>query len=181
MTNPAAVRTRATASVDLPEARYKGFRPGTTVLPAGSRHSKRALRLPCDIVRDKDVALNMRDGTTLYADVFRPSTGAPVPAIVNWAPYGKGDTGFQNLDNGTMFPNRFGIARSALSGLQAWEGNDPAYWCSHGYAVVQVDARGAFDSQGDIVYLGSQEGRDGQDAAAHHPGLSPATSVSRLG
>ena len=87
-----------------------------------------------------------------------------MPAIVNWAPYGKGDTGFWVLDNKKMFPNRFGIRRSAVSGLQSWEGNDPAYWCSHGYAVVQVDARGAFDSEGDIHYLNSAEGRDGHDA-----------------
>jgi len=63
-----------------------------------------------------------------------------------------------------LFPNRFGIRRSAVSGLQSWEGNDPAYWCAQGYAIVQVDARGTFDSEGDIVYLGSQEGRDGHDA-----------------
>lgn len=164
MTGPGPVRTRPSASVEAPDARYKGFQPGTAVLPAGSRHSKRGLRLPCAIARDRDVALRMRDGTTLYADVLRPVTDTPVPAIVNWAPYGKGDTGFSTLDNRKMFPNRFGIARSRLSGLQSWEGNDPAYWCAHGYAVVQVDARGAFNSEGDIVYLGSQEGRDGHDA-----------------
>jgi predicted acyl esterase len=164
MTLPVSVRTRPAASVDLPGARYKGFRPGTTVLRAGSRHAKRALRLPCDIVRVKDVALTMRDGTRLYADAFRPAVDAPVPAIVNWAPYGKGDTGYWTLDDSKLFPNRFGISRPALSGLQSWEGNDPAYWCAHGYAVVQVDARGAFDSEGDIIYLGSGEGRDGHDA-----------------
>jgi len=142
------------------------------VLPPGSRHSKRGLRLPCAIARDRDVALRMRDGTTLYADVLRPVTDTPVPAIVNWAPYGKGDTGFSTLDNRKMFPNRFGIARSRLSGLQSWEGNDPAYWCAHGYAVVQVDARGAFNSEGDIVYLGSQEGRDGHDAVEAIAGLT---------
>ena len=122
------------------------------------------MRLPCDIARDRDIALTLRDGTVLYADVFRPAGDEPVPAIVNWAPYGKGGTGFWSLDNGKVFPNRFGISRSALSGLESWEGCDPAYWCDHGYAIVQVDARGAFDSQGDISYMGSLEGRDGADA-----------------
>jgi uncharacterized protein len=159
-----SVRTRPAASVDLPEARYKGFRPGTSVLPQGYRYQRGALMLPCAVIRDKDVALVLRDGATIYADVFRPRTKAPVPAIVNWAPYGKGDTGYWVLDNKAMFPNRFGIRRSVLSGLQSWEGNDPAYWCAHGYAVVQVDARGAFDSEGDICYLSSAEGRDGHDA-----------------
>jgi uncharacterized protein len=160
-----SLRTRPAAPVDLPEARYKGFRPGTSaVLRAGFRYQHGALRLPCDIARDKDVALRLRDGTAIYADVFRPATKSPVPAIVNWAPYGKGDTGYWTLDNRKVFPNRFGIRRSRLSGLQSWEASDPAYWCAHGYAVVQVDARGAFDSEGDVVYLGSQEGRDGHDA-----------------
>ena len=84
MTHPVPVRTRDAASVDLPEARYKGFAPGTTTLAAGTRYQRGALPLPCDIVRDKDVALSMRDGTTIYADVFRPATEAPVPAVVNW-------------------------------------------------------------------------------------------------
>jgi predicted acyl esterase len=122
-------------------------------------------------VRDRDVALTLRDGTVLYADVFRPAGDEPVPAIVNWAPYGKGGTGFWSLDNGKVFPNRFGISRSALSGLESWEGCDAAYWCAHGYAIVQVDARGAFDSQGDISYMGSLEGRDGADAVDAIAGL----------
>ena len=100
------------------------------MLRAGFRYQRRALPLPCDVVRDKDVGLILRDGTTIYADVFRQAIESPVPAIVNWAPYGKGDTGFWVLDNKKMFPNRFGIRRSAVSGLQSWEGNDPAYWCS---------------------------------------------------
>jgi uncharacterized protein len=165
MTSAESVRTQPVASVGLPEARYKGFRPGTSaVLRTGFRYQRGARPLSCDIVRDKDVSLTMRDGITIYADVFRPMTQSPVPAIVNWAPYGKGDTGFWVLDNKKMFPNRFGIRRSAVSGLQSWEGNDPAYWCAHGYAVVQVDARGAFDSEGDIHYLSSAEGQDGHDA-----------------
>jgi uncharacterized protein len=160
-----SVRTCPATSVDLPEARYKGFRPGTsTALPSGFRYQRGALPLPCDITWDKDVPLTMRDGIIIRADVFRPAVESPVPAVVNWAPYGKGDTGFWVLDNKKVFPNRFGIRRSAVSGLQSWEGNDPGYWCAAGYAVVQVDARGAFDSEGDIHYLSSAEGRDGHDA-----------------
>jgi uncharacterized protein len=165
MTGAEPVRTRPAAPPDLPEARYKGFQPGTsTVLRAGFRYQRGALPLSCDITRDKDVPLTMRDGVTIYADVFRPAIESPVPAIVNWAPYGKGDTGFWVLDNKKVFPNRFGIRRPAVSGLQSWEGNDPGYWCAAGYAVVQVDARGAFDSEGDIHYQSSAEGRDGHDA-----------------
>jgi hypothetical protein len=154
------VRFKPLASLSSPDARYKGLNPGTTVLRAGTRQEKGALRLPCDIVFERDVALTLRDGVRIYADIYRPDNQGAIPAIVNWAPYGKGGTGYQRLDR---YPNRIGIAKSRLSGLQSWEGNDPAYWCANGYAVVQVDARGAFNSEGDVHALGNGEGRDGAD------------------
>jgi len=45
--------------------------------------------LPCDMVFERDVALTMRDGTTIYTDVFRPVGEGRHPAIVAWSPYGK--------------------------------------------------------------------------------------------
>ncbi len=78
MTIAAAVRTCPATSVDLPGARYKGFRPATSVLYAASRYQPGALQLPCDIVRDKDVALKMRDGTSSLRrrlPTFRGGTG----------------------------------------------------------------------------------------------------------
>jgi putative CocE/NonD family hydrolase len=161
MTN---IKFRPVKSLDDPDARYHGFEPCSKLLPTGSQPVKGSLRLPCDIMRDRDVALTLRDRSRIFADVFRPAISERVPAIVNWAPYGKGDTGYWTLDNSTTLPNRFGIKRSALSGLQSWEGCDPAYWCARGYAVVQVDARGAFDSEGDIWFLSKGEGEDGADA-----------------
>ena len=44
-----------------------------------------------------------------------------------------------------------------------WEGPDPAWWCERGYAIVHVDARGAYASQGRMAIWGTQEGRDGHD------------------
>ena len=141
------------------KCRYPGFKPGTTTLPKGSVHRKGALPLPCDIVFERDVALPMRDGAVIYINIFRPIGAEKVPAIIAWSPYGK-EGGFQTLD---QLPGRMGIAVSALSNLQAWEGPDPAYWCNHGYAIVNPDARGAFSSEGDIHHWGSQEADDGYD------------------
>ena len=53
----------------------------------------------------------------------------------------------QFLDNA---PFRQGIPQSRLSGFQDFEGPDPAEWVPRGYAIVNVDARGIFDSQGDV-------------------------------
>ena len=150
---------RKAAPIDVPEARYPGLKPGTTVLPKGFVQKKGALPLPCDILFERDVAVTLRDGTVIYTDVFRPVGGANLPAIIAWSPYGK-EGGLTLLDD---FPFRAGVARNAVSELQKWEGPDPAYWCHHGYAVVNPDARGAFSSNGDIRFWGTQEGRDGCD------------------
>lgn len=140
-------------------AKWRGFEPGTTILSAGSIHAHGGLPLPCDIVLDRDVEVTLRDGTIIYADVFRPVTDAALPTVLAWSPYGK-QGGYWHLD---VFPGRVGVPESAVSGLQKWEGPDPAYWCAHGYAVVHPDARGAFESGGDIQSFSRQEGRDGAD------------------
>jgi hypothetical protein len=150
---------RKAAPIDVREARYPGFKPGATVLPKGYVHRKGALPLPCDILFERDIAVALRDGAILYTDIFRPVGGASLPAIIAWSPYGKQE-GLTLLDD---FPFRAGVARNVVSELQKWEGPDPAYWCHHGYAVVNPDARGAFSSNGDIHFWGSQEGRDGYD------------------
>lgn len=141
------------------KCKYPGFKPSTTTLPKGSVHRKGALPLPCDIIFERDVAVPMRDSVKIYIDVYRPAGAEKVPAIIAWSPYGK-KGGFQSLD---MFPGRLGIPVNALSDLQAWEGPDPAYWCDQGYAIVNADARGAFMSDGDIHFWGTQEAEDGYD------------------
>lgn len=157
---PADVLFRPARPLDDPVGRYPGFQPGTTTLKAGTVVRPGYLALPCDIVFERDVSIPLRDGVTIYADVFRPVGGRDLPAIVAWSPYGK-QGGFEDLDH---MPFRAGVPKTAVSGLQKFEGPDPAYWCAHGYAVVNVDARGAFMSEGDVHFWGTQDGRDGHDA-----------------
>ena len=77
-----------------------------------------------------------------------------------WSPYGKGQGtsasvmgvfGLVGLDNGVV------------SGLEKFEGPDPAYWCAQGYAICNPDIRGVVDSEGDSVLWDRQEGRDCYD------------------
>lgn len=143
-----------------PRGRYPGFKPGSDVLRAGRVMKPGHRPLLCDIVFERDLAVTLRDGTVIYTDVFRPLGGADLPALVAWSPYGKGGGGNQVLDD---FPFRAGVPKSAVSGLQKWEAPDPAWWCAQGYAIVNPDARGAFASEGDVRFFGSQEGRDGYD------------------
>ena len=66
------------------------FAPGTRTLEAGYRAAPPFQPLLVDVVFDKDVAVRLRDGVTIYVDVFRPVGTEPVPVIVAWSPYGKG-------------------------------------------------------------------------------------------
>lgn len=139
---------------------FIAFEPGTRVLPAGFQTDERFRPIPVDIVFDKDVAVTLRDGTTIYVDVLRPAGDEKVPVIVAWSPYGKsGGTHPKNYD---LF-NLLGIDQSHLSGLGKFEAPDPAYWCANGYAICNPDPRGAFRSEGDIQVTGKQEGEDSAD------------------
>ncbi|MET0456371.1 MAG: CocE/NonD family hydrolase [Mycobacterium sp.] len=140
-------------------AKWRGFQKGSEVLPRGSVHSPGGQPLGCDIILERDAEVTLRDGTRIFVDVLRPVTDDPVPTLMAWSPYGK-QGGFWHLDN---YPGRAGVPVAAVSGLQKWEGPDPAYWCTHGYAVVNPDPRGTFASGGDIQTFSPQEGRDGAD------------------
>jgi uncharacterized protein len=144
---------RPATSPDHPRAGWRGFRPGRAVLPVGSTYSAGGRPLACDIVLDRDVRVRLRDGTPVYVDVFRPVSDEPVPAVLAWSPYGK-QGGYWQYD---LFPGRAGVAPSAVSGLQKFEGPDPAFWCAAGYAVVNVDSRGCFAAGGDIQFWSDTE------------------------
>ncbi|HEY3062506.1 MAG TPA: CocE/NonD family hydrolase, partial [Chloroflexota bacterium] len=71
-----------------------------------------------------DVAVPMRDGTLLRANVFRPQTNGRWPVLLTRLPYGKD----------------LPVASSVL---------DPVQAARRGYAVVVQDTRGRFASEGD--------------------------------
>lgn len=138
---------------------YSGFNPRIENLPKGwSKDGKR--KLTCDILVEHDVAYKLRDGVMIYADVFRPPN-SEVPALVCWSPFGKKFNGSDALR--LMGPYNLGLPNDALSGLEKFEAPDPAFWVEKGYAIVNVDIRGTFDSEGSCAVLGTQEGEDGYD------------------
>jgi uncharacterized protein len=136
------------------------FDPGTRTLEAGFQIAPPFRPLPVDVVFEKDVAVTLRDGVTIYVDLLRPAGTEKVPVIVAWSPYGKGQGtsasvlgifGLVGLDNKTV------------SGLEKFEGPDPAYWCAQGYAICNPDIRGVANSEGDSVLWDRQEGLDCHD------------------
>lgn len=137
-----------------------GYDPGVRTLPAGFRLAPPFRELPVEIVLEKDVAVTLRDGVTTYVDILRPADTEQVPVIVAWSPYGKGQ-GSAPAAMGVF--DLVGVDHAIVSGLQKFEGPDPAYWCAHGYAICNPDVRGVADSDGDSVLWDRQEGRDCYD------------------
>lgn len=88
------------------------------------------------IVHERNVAVPMRDGVVLRADVLRPDGAGPFPVLVYRTPYGK-DRAVES----------YGIFRKAVA---------------RGYAVVAQDVRGRYASDGRFDPY-RQEGRDGYD------------------
>src|SRR5438270_364891 len=136
------------------------WKPASRTLEAGFQIAPQFRALPVDVVFEKDVAVRLRDGATIYVDVFRPAGTEPVPVIVAWSPYGKGQSTSVSVMG--IF-GLVGIPNSEVSGLEKFEGPDPAYWCAQGYAICNPDSRGIVDSDGDSLLWDRQEGRDCYD------------------
>jgi predicted acyl esterase len=125
---------------------YPGFRPGSSV-EAG-------------IVVERDAGVAMRDGVKIYTDIYRPEGEQKVPAIIAWSPYGKHQTGPGGFDR---FPNRTCVPPGVPGKWTKFEAPDPEYWCKHGYAVINPDARGSWMSEGDLYTVGGREAEDMHD------------------
>lgn len=153
------VQFRKATSAGTSEPGYPDFQTTKTILLKGFVKIPGALPLPCDIIFERDVPVKLRDGVVLYTDIFRPALGGKVPAVVCWSPYGK-SAGDARMDS---FPNRGGVPLSSVSAMEKFEAPDPAYWCNHGYAVVNPDIRGALHSEGDIHCWGRFDALDARD------------------
>ena len=108
-------------------------------------------------VKYKDVPVPLRDGTTIYIDLFRPLDTAPTPSLIAWSPYGK--HGLKNLG---MMPGA-DVPAHWVSPHVIWEGPDPEYWCPRGYSIISPDPRGAWSSEGTLTFWSEQESLDGYD------------------
>jgi predicted acyl esterase len=110
---------------------------------------------------ERDVAVVMRDGVRLFANVFRPDDAAPHPVVLSVTPYGKDNT-----------PDRVGMFFMRVAGVNfgrlncsrwtGFESPDPVFWVDAGYTVVQGDVRGMHRSEG---CAGALTPTDAQDYA----------------
>lgn len=109
------------------------------------------------IRKEIDVPVLLRDGTTIYVDIYRPDGTVNIPSIVSWSPYGK----FESYGERLQLP--IGVPPGTISPMAKFESPDPGYWCHYGYALINVDVRGAGNSGGEILCFGTQDGKDGYD------------------
>ena len=110
------------------------------------------------ILIQKDVAIAMRDGVHLYANVYRPKGMTDLPAIICDAPFGK----HPHIDMQTTFAGS-GVPFDKLSDETIFEVFDPLKWGQDGYALVIVDGRGNWSSEGEALFFSPEEARDGYD------------------
>ncbi|MGH3854597.1 MAG: CocE/NonD family hydrolase [Pseudonocardiaceae bacterium] len=106
---------------------------------------------PCAVTRTTNVAVPMRDGTTLRADVYRPATTRSVPVILMRTQYGKADAQVE--------PSRY---------------QRPGWFAAHCYLVVVQDIRGQGASGGTFSEFTNDrdDGYDSVEWAARLPGSS---------
>jgi len=106
---------------------------------------------------ERDIAIELRDGVTIYTDVFRPIGDEPVPSLIAWSAYAKQEI---RDDPYEPFPERAGVPAGVPSRYAKFEGPDPLWWVPRGYAVINPDTRGSWNCEGDAVFWCDQEGRD---------------------
>jgi putative CocE/NonD family hydrolase len=105
-----------------------------------------AMQARHDVTVHTDVGWEMRDGTVLYCDVYRPAGDGPFPVLLVRTPYNKS---FQRLVTPTQHARWF---------------------ARHGYLVVIQDVRGRWSSEGDW-YPFAHEEQDGYDTVEHAAAL----------
>ena len=108
------------------------------------------------IICEYDVPITSTDGITFYVDVFRPSAAGQHPPLIAWSPYGKHLAPWNRWEN---IPGT-GVSGADLSEYTIFEAPDPVYWSAQGYAVINVDPRGTWGSEGDITFMSELEAKD---------------------
>ncbi|MEM9407232.1 MAG: CocE/NonD family hydrolase [Acidobacteriota bacterium] len=124
-----------------------------------------AQALERQVLIERDVGVTMRDGTRLSANVFRPAGAGAYPVVMALTAYDKdrGPDEYPKILRSALEPD-FDLGSFTVSEWTPWEGPDPAFWTSQGYAVVTVDSRGYASSEGKPSTLSRQDRDDFYDA-----------------
>jgi len=119
--------------------------------------NQRVYEVEPGIICEQDVPVKLRDGAKIYCDIYRPKDMTNIPALVSWSFYGKRPG--ESLSEWQIM----GVPPGTVSTMSKFESPDPGYWCKNGYAVANVDSRGAGRSDGDVNVMDYTDGEDGYD------------------
>ena len=108
------------------------------------------------MIMEKDVPIKMRDGITLYVNVFRPEKPGKYPVVMSADIYGK-DLVRAYDERRPLWPT-IGVVQTSL--FAPPESPDPGFWVPNGYVVVKVALRGSSNSEGSICPLSEMESLD---------------------
>ena len=126
----------------------------TALQPQVSGASETLSQPEYGVILQEDVAIPLRDGTVLRADVYRPDvktageTNMRFPVLMSLSAYQK--------DMDRILPH--------VAPFTHVERPEPAWWVARGYVLVFVDSRGTGKSPGKADIWSMQEARDYYDA-----------------
>ncbi|MDQ2848715.1 MAG: CocE/NonD family hydrolase [Actinomycetota bacterium] len=153
---------------DLNRARVFGeAAPSTLTSPAAARNEVR--RNILGIRRYRDVKIPLRNGSFVYADVYRPDGDEPLPVVMNCGVYGRAFVhhsicGDQDAEHHEQMEERYFSGNPDGYEYENHESINTATWIPRGYALVRVDGPGAGKSPGTLGIWGIEEAQAFYDA-----------------
>ena len=149
--------------LEAPDCNCKGLDQRQIRYEKGYQYAPNKRVLTETIICDQDVGIQVGEKKyTIYLDIYRPDTTEKVPAIICFGYGGKRDTNNKS-DHMPHNEGRPIHANRPLSGLQCWEGLDPAEWIPFGYAVVNVDPTGVCMSEGNMLLFTAEDRQNAYD------------------
>lgn len=122
---------------------------------------------PKSVVRDGmhidwDVPIEMDDGVTLRADVYRPPEDGSNPVLLTYGPYGKWKSFIERYDAQwkRLREEHPEVTADTSNEYISWELPDPERWVPDGYALVRIDSRGTGRSPGHVDVWSPRETDD---------------------
>ena len=132
----------------------------TTVIKKGHNVGNGYRDVAVDMIFMQDQPVKLRDGVTIYVDIFRPADDSKTyPVVLAWTPYGKIDP----PNNYSLYHNNADMDNDQSCGFATFEGPEPDYWVSNEYIVAVADSRGSTNSEGAMPFLGHEEALDAYD------------------
>jgi uncharacterized protein len=146
---------------------FSGTAPRTLASPAAARNEVRRNVLGIRCYRD--VKIPLRNGSFVYADVYRPDSDEPVPVIMNCGVYGRAFVhhsicGEQDAEHHEAMEDRYFLGNPDGYEYENHESINTAAWIPRGYALVRVDSPGAGKSPGTLGIWGIEEAEAYYDA-----------------